>query len=61
MNPQVNECLKCNEVVKVYGIPFCGLEQMPCTRIYSCPIERFKEWQRKRSAAVLSPNPPKED
>lgn len=54
MNPQVNECLKCNEVVKVCGVPVCGLEQTPCERIFSCPVERYKEWQRKHSAAALS-------
>ena len=55
MNPQVNKCLECKEVVKVCGIPVCGLDQTPCERIYSCPVERFKEWQRKHSMAVLSP------
>ena len=61
MNPQVNKCLECKEVVKVCGIPVCGLEQTPCARIISCPVERFKEWQRKHSMAVLSPKPTKEN
>lgn len=61
MNPQVNKCLKCNDVVKVYGIPVCGLNQTPCQLIHSCPAELFEEWQRKHSMSVLSPKPPKEN
>ena len=59
MNPQVNKCLECKDMVYVHGIPVCGLEQLPCKHIRDCPIELFKEYQKEISAALLSPKPPK--
>lgn len=53
MNPQVNKCLECNDMVYVQGIPVCGLEQLPCVLIRSCPVERFEEYQRKMNEASL--------
>lgn len=61
MNPQVNKCLECKDMVYVQGIPVCGLEQLPCVLIRSCPVERIEEYQRKMSTALLSPKLPKEN